>query len=52
MWPVLSGDFDAKFPAITLFANVLLNAGPGSIIVFDDSTKAWERMSWRFCHGT
>jgi peptidoglycan/xylan/chitin deacetylase (PgdA/CDA1 family) len=46
MWDVLSGDFDIKLEPQKCLENVLLNAGPGSIIVFHDSTKAWNRMSF------
>lgn len=44
MWDVLSGDFDKKISPRQCLDNVVLNAGPGSIIVFHDSTKAWDRM--------
>ena len=46
MWSVLSGDFDPKLSPAKCFENVLLNSKPGSIIVFHDSTKAWEKMSF------
>ncbi|MEQ1624530.1 MAG: polysaccharide deacetylase family protein [Sediminibacterium sp.] len=46
MWDVLSGDFDTQISGETCFQNVVKHAGPGSIIVFHDSTKAWERMSY------
>jgi peptidoglycan-N-acetylglucosamine deacetylase len=46
MWDVLSGDFDSNISGETCFQNVIKHAGPGSIIVFHDSTKAWERMSY------
>lgn len=45
MWDVLSGDFDTQISGETCFQNVVKHAGPGSIIVFHDSTKAWDRMS-------
>ena len=45
MWDVLSGDFDIELSPEKCLANVLQNATNGSIIVFHDSTKAWERMS-------
>jgi len=48
MWHILSGDFDEKLLPQKCAENVLLNAKPGSIIVFHDSTKAWERMSYAF----
>lgn len=44
MWDVLSGDFDTSISAETCVANVLLHAGPGSIIVFHDSEKAFPRL--------
>lgn len=44
MWTVLSGDFDVKLSPEKSTELVLLNAGPGSIIVFHDSTKAFPRM--------
>lgn len=44
MWDVLSGDFDTKISGEQCLKNVLDNTEPGSIIVFHDSDKAWERM--------
>ena len=46
MWDVLSGDFDTKISPEKCLHNVLSNIEPGSIIVFHDSEKAWERMSY------
>jgi peptidoglycan/xylan/chitin deacetylase (PgdA/CDA1 family) len=46
MWDVLSGDFDTKLSPEKCLKNVLRNTTNGSIIVFHDSTKAWERMSY------
>jgi peptidoglycan/xylan/chitin deacetylase (PgdA/CDA1 family) len=46
MWSILSGDFDTKLTPDRCLENVVLHAKPGSIIVFHDSTKAWERMSY------
>lgn len=46
MWDVLSGDFDLQLSPKKCLENVVLNAGPGSIVVFHDSTKAWDRMSF------
>lgn len=46
MWDVLSGDFDTMLPPEKCLANVLENIEPGSIIVFHDSEKAWDRMSY------
>ena len=45
MWDVLSGDFDTALTGTTCANHVIKNAGPGSIIVFHDSQKAWDRMS-------
>jgi len=46
MWSVLSGDFDLNLTAEGCLAYVLYHTKPGSIIVFHDSTKAWERMRY------
>lgn len=46
MWSVLSGDFDLNLSPEKCLQYVLLNAKPGSIVVFHDSTKAWDRMSF------
>ena len=46
MWSVLSGDFDTKISKEQCHQNVVVNAGIGSIIVFHDSEKANERMSY------
>lgn len=46
MWDVISGDFDTQLLPKECLENVVLNAGPGSIVVFHDSTKAWDRMSF------
>ncbi len=46
MWDVLSADFDETLAPEKCAENVLLYSKPGSIIVFHDSTKAWERMSY------
>lgn len=44
MWDVLSGDFDQRLKGETCADNVIKNAGPGSVVVFHDSTRAWERL--------
>ncbi len=44
MWTVLSGDFDVALTGEQCLQNVLLNTGPGSIVVFHDSEKASARM--------
>ncbi|WP_235921007.1 polysaccharide deacetylase family protein [Foetidibacter luteolus] len=46
MWSVLSGDFDTAISPEKCWNNVLLNTSPGAIILFHDSTKAWDRMSY------
>jgi peptidoglycan/xylan/chitin deacetylase (PgdA/CDA1 family) len=46
MWSLLSGDFDTKLSPAGCLQNIILHAKPGYIIVFHDSTKAWERMSY------
>jgi peptidoglycan/xylan/chitin deacetylase (PgdA/CDA1 family) len=44
MWDVLSGDFDTTITGEQCAENVIQYAGPGSIIVFHDSTKAMDRL--------
>jgi peptidoglycan/xylan/chitin deacetylase (PgdA/CDA1 family) len=46
MWEIVSGDFDTKLSPQKCMENVLLTSKPGSIIVFHDSDKAWERMNY------
>lgn len=46
MWDVLSGDFDTTIDGAKCAENVISNIEPGSIVVFHDSDKAWERMSY------
>jgi peptidoglycan/xylan/chitin deacetylase (PgdA/CDA1 family) len=46
MWSVLSGDFDIKLSPEKCLDNVLSNISPGSIIVFHDSAKAWDRLRY------
>jgi peptidoglycan/xylan/chitin deacetylase (PgdA/CDA1 family) len=45
MWDVLSADFDQKQTAERCVQNVVQNAGNGSIVVFHDSAKTFERMN-------
>ena len=45
MWDVLSGDFDLNLNGEDCARNVIKHTKPGSIIVFHDSQKAWDRMS-------
>ena len=44
MWSVLSGDFDRKITGEKCYSNVITNTTPGSIIVFHDSEKAYDRL--------
>jgi len=46
MWSVLSGDFDKKITPEKCLSNVVKNAKSGSIIVFHDSEKAFERLQY------
>lgn len=44
MWDILSGDFDPHISAEKCLNNVIGNMQPGSVIVFHDSLKAWEKL--------
>jgi peptidoglycan/xylan/chitin deacetylase (PgdA/CDA1 family) len=44
MWDVLSGDFDVNLTGEQCARNVMKHAKSGSIVVFHDSAKAWERL--------
>ena len=46
MWDVLSGDFDPEISAEQCLDNVLNNARQGSIVVFHDSLKAWDKLQF------
>jgi len=46
MWDVLSGDFDEEITAEECLNNVTQNTKAGSIIVFHDSEKAFERLEY------
>lgn len=46
MWDVLSGDFDTSITGEQCLQNVVAHLEPGSIVVFHDSQKAWDRMSY------
>lgn len=46
MWDVLSGDFDTKLPPEKCLRNVIKHAKPGSIVVFHDSLKAKDRLTY------
>lgn len=45
MWDVLSADFDTRLTGDACLAYVLYHTKPGSIVLFHDSAKAWDRMS-------
>lgn len=44
MWDVLSADFDRALDGERCVRNVTGHARPGSIVVFHDSEKAWDRL--------
>ena len=46
MWDILSGDFDTKISPEKCLNNILKYTENGSIIVFHDSLKAWDRMAY------
>jgi len=46
MWDVLSGDFDPKLSPEQCLNNVINNVRPGSIVVFHDSLKAEDKLSY------
>ena len=46
MWDVLSGDFDTSLSPQKCYHNVVKNTENGSIIVFHDSLKAFERLQY------
>jgi len=46
MWDVLSGDFDINLSPEKCYQNVVKNVRNGSIIVFHDSLKAWDRLEY------
>ena len=46
MWDVLSGDFDLNLSPESCYHNVSKHVENGSIIVFHDSLKAFERMKY------
>lgn len=46
MWDTLSGDFDINLTPEKCLANVLKNARAGSIVVFHDSLKAFQRLEF------
>ena len=46
MWDVLSADFDRKLTGQQVFDNVRRHAMKGSVVVFHDSIKAWDRLEY------
>lgn len=46
MWNVLSGDFDINLTPEKCYQNVIKHTENGSIIVFHDSLKAFDRLSY------
>lgn len=46
MWDVLSGDFDVNLSPEKCFQNVIKHTKNGSIVVFHDSLKAFERLKY------
>lgn len=46
MWSILSGDFDTSLTPERCLRNVMVNAESGSVIVFHDSEKAFERLRY------
>jgi peptidoglycan-N-acetylglucosamine deacetylase len=46
MWSLLSGDFDINLSPERCLENVVFHLKPGDIVVFHDSEKAWDRMSY------
>jgi peptidoglycan/xylan/chitin deacetylase (PgdA/CDA1 family) len=46
MWDVLSGDFDVNLSPESCYKNVVRNTRNGSVIVFHDSLKAFDRLKY------
>jgi len=46
MWDVLSGDFDLNLSPEKCYQNITKNTENGSVIVFHDSLKAFERLKY------
>lgn len=46
MWDILSGDFDVNLPPEKCSQNVIKHTKNGSIVVFHDSLKAFERLKY------
>ena len=53
MWDILSGDFDASFPATTCLEKSIQHTRQGTIIIFHDSFKAKKNLEFvlpRYIH--
>ena len=46
MWDVLSGDFDVSLSKEKCYQKIIKHIVAGSIVVFHDSEKAWERLEY------
>ncbi len=46
MWDTLSGDFDINLSPEKCYQNVIKHTRNGSIIVFHDSLKAFDRLEY------
>ena len=46
MWDVLSADYDGSLSAEKCLMKSIRYTRPGSVVVFHDSLKAWERLQW------
>lgn len=46
MWSVLSGDFDKEISEENCFLNVVRNSKQGSVIVFHDSEKSFDKLRY------
>lgn len=46
MWDILTLDYDKNYTAEDIVNNVVTNIRPGSVIVFHDSLKAWDRLNY------
>jgi len=46
MWDILSADFDTSISGEDCLQNVVFKLQPGSIVVFHDSEKAWDRLNY------
>jgi peptidoglycan-N-acetylglucosamine deacetylase len=45
-WSVITGDFDITISPEKCLNNAVVNSGPGSIVVFHDSIKAWPNLKY------